>query len=364
MFCRQCGTQVNDDDKFCVNCGFKLKEESDVKQDVLAELEKDFSYLDSKLENKVTLLNITDEYPRKKWITVILFLIPIFLFVVFYISLFKETSSIEVEEVTSYDNVPLRPKAEDLIKKLELEPEEEEKFIKAIEDLGVYIKQITSVEYAPELEGMYTYSKDENSNGTEDGYRLSLSNGKKISVYVQDGKFLAIYYLNDFVYKDGNVVKSFKQVDEEVEESKFKHIKVGETIKTVKKEITINSVEFKKEVHPPNKTSYYNYYKADDGQVYIHILASVKNLDKQSIYCDEVIDIEADYNKGYKYYAFSTVEDNVIGFTYSNIRTVDPLETKNIHYLISVPEEVKTNTDTSLALTFIADNEEYRLKLR
>ena len=38
MFCRQCGTQVNADDKFCVNCGFKLKEESDVKQDVLAEL--------------------------------------------------------------------------------------------------------------------------------------------------------------------------------------------------------------------------------------------------------------------------------------------------------------------------------------
>ena len=38
MFCRQCGTQVNDDDKFCVNYGSKLKGESGVKQDVLAEL--------------------------------------------------------------------------------------------------------------------------------------------------------------------------------------------------------------------------------------------------------------------------------------------------------------------------------------
>ncbi len=77
MFCRQCGTQVNDDDKFCVNCGFKLKGESDVKQDVLAEVEKDFSQLNKRLEN-INSINSHDHYFKNKWITLILYLLPAF----------------------------------------------------------------------------------------------------------------------------------------------------------------------------------------------------------------------------------------------------------------------------------------------
>ena len=144
----------------------------------------------------------------------------------------------------------------------------------------------------------------------------------------------------------------------------YKTLNIGDTIKTENKEITVNSVELVKEVLPPKRDGYYNYYEADEGKIYIHISTSVKNLEKQAIYCDEALDITADYNEGYTYYGFSTVEDKSSGFTYSNITLIDPLSTQNIHYIIDCPEEVKNNTEAPLFLIFNIENEEYKLTIR
>ena len=76
MFCGNCGTQVKVYDKFCSKCGFKLKDDINIEQDVLIELEKDFSSLDNKLEEVMKPINSPKEYLRKKWVTILLFLIP------------------------------------------------------------------------------------------------------------------------------------------------------------------------------------------------------------------------------------------------------------------------------------------------
>ena len=149
-----------------------------------------------------------------------------------------------------------------------------------------------------------------------------------------------------------------------LKEPKYKTLNVGDTVKTENKEITINNVELVKEVHPPKKDGYYNYYKSDEGEIYVHISTSVKNLEKQTIFCDEIMDVVADYNEGYTYSGFSTVEDKTLGFTYSNISGIDPLITQNIHYIISCPEEVKDNTEAPLFLIFNIENEEYKLIIR
>lgn len=77
MFCRQCGAQVDDNDKFCVNCGFKLQEENiNEKEDTLENLEKDFSNLENKMDSIFTAPNTDREYLRKKWVTLLLFCFP------------------------------------------------------------------------------------------------------------------------------------------------------------------------------------------------------------------------------------------------------------------------------------------------
>ena len=64
MFCRQCGTQVNDNDKFCVNCGVLIEED------------------DSTFRNDINLSDakgiITEEFTykriKKKWVTFVLWI--------------------------------------------------------------------------------------------------------------------------------------------------------------------------------------------------------------------------------------------------------------------------------------------------
>lgn len=430
MFCKNCGTQINSDDKFCTKCGLNLQKNNVVLQNN---------------EHNENIKILEKKYQRKKWVTIVLFLVPftaligihhfynkrylrgilyislLFIFSILdYINIFnygffisiivlsiilylfisdlkwiiKLPSSyyvnkkyntkiimlyslipfflillnnyISIKNIQKIPTVKTNQTNSNIIDELGLSIDEEEKFIKAINELGIQLNQIININYDPILEGMYTYSINENPNGTEDGYRVSLSNGKKISVYVDNGKFLAIYYLNDFVYENDKLIKQLKQVDDELKiiENNLKNIKVAETVKTLNKEITINSIDFKNEVYPPKRDGYYNYYKANNGEIYLHISVSAKNLEKQAIFCDEIMDIIADYNNGYSYYAFSTVEDDTLGFTYSNIKTIDPLTTKNIHYLISFPKEVQTNTNAPLILKFIIDNQEYNLKLR
>lgn len=424
MFCRNCGNQVNDDDKFCGKCGFVLQENKNIKTEPkLEELKEEIKGI---------------EYPRKKWITILLFLIPFTSFYgihhfynkriirgILYISLWffwltllesdfisggflssliilivflyflitdliwiiklpklyfvknKYSTKIIISLISipvflficnmyfttkNYNNTKIldddhygnkiiskvsRESSTELVKKMNLGSIEEEKFYKALDELGIYFKQIINVEKIDET-----------------NYKISLSNGKELKIAVKDDIFLSIFYLDNLIYDNGKVIKQIKEIDKQIEDDKWEMIEAGKKIKTNFKEITINSIDFKTEVHPPKRSGYYNYYKADNGQVYLHISTTIKNLEKRAIFCDEVMQVEVDYNNGYKYYAFSTVEDSVLGFTYSNITTIDPLTTQNIHYLISLPAEVESNTQSQLKLTFVIDNQEHKFKLR
>ena len=292
-------------------------------------------------------------------------IITIFLFVIF-----SQVLSLQFEN-SSFNKV---------IDTMELTISEDE-IDKIFESLNININSISSISYDDILDGGFRWEESnyEFTEGTEKGYRIKLYNDDELIAYAENGNVLGIKVVgaDEYMYKDNQslyaideakkiVDEKYKALEEELERKaeENKKLKIGETKSMLGKEMVINSVEFKKEVYPLSKSGYYNYYKADDGQVYIHILASVKNLEKQAIYCDEVINIKADYNDGYIYNAFSIVEDDTLGFTYSSIETIKPLQTKNIHYLISVPEEVQNNKEAPLILKFSAALEEYELVIR
>jgi len=114
---------------------------------------------------------------------------------------------------------------------------------------------------------------------------------------------------------------------------------------------------------PEEKGYFYTHYAADSGQVYIDVSVNVKNTQKQILSCTDVMTVKADYNDGYTYTAFPVVEDSNTGFTYASIVSIDPLETKGMHFLIDCPQEVE-ETGNPLFLEFLVEKEKYAYTIR
>ena len=140
-------------------------------------------------------------------------------------------------------------------------------------------------------------------------------------------------------------------------------ISVGNKITTDSMEITINSVELTYDVLPDDTSGFYTHYQADAGEVYISVDVSVLNKAKQNLDCDEIGTIVADYNGGYTYRGFIVVKDSNLGFTYANITSIDPLETKGLKWLIKCPEEVEEST-APLFLELKIEGKKYKLVIR
>ena len=145
--------------------------------------------------------------------------------------------------------------------------------------------------------------------------------------------------------------------------SNNKEIVIGETIITDTKEVTINSISFEKTILPKNTNGYYNYYEAEEGKVYIYINSNIKNLKKEAVNADELLSVQVDYNKGFKYAGFSIVDDSRRGFTYSNITQINPLDTLGVHFLVDCPIEVE-ESNNPVIVNLDIDNTLYTYKIR
>ena len=118
------------------------------------------------------------------------------------------------------------------------------------------------------------------------------------------------------------------------------------------------------DVMPDNPPSYYSHYTAGSGQVYIYINATVKNLQKQDVECDEIYSVTADYNNGYTYNGFNITDDSDGDFTYANITSISPLHTLGVHCLRECPAEVETsNNPLSLSIN-LKNGTQYKYTVR
>lgn len=120
-------------------------------------------------------------------------------------------------------------------------------------------------------------------------------------------------------------------------------ISLGQMVNTKNYDFTLNKVELSYEVKPDNPPSYYTYYRAEDGHVYIYVNATIKNTGEKSLKCDEIYSVTATYDGKYKYDGFAIASDHDGDFTYANITTLDPLQTNGVHVLVDCPEEVATS---------------------
>lgn len=154
-----------------------------------------------------------------------------------------------------------------------------------------------------------------------------------------------------------------EETSEEVDES-VQVIGIGETIYIEQYEFTLNKVEFTYDVLPDPLPSFYNHYEAESGMVYLHIDADIKNLQKQDLSCDTAYSVKMDYDDGYTYQGGLVPEDADLGFTYANITSIKPLESKGLHCLVLCPEEIETSDKATYIIITLLDGSEYKYIIR
>ena len=142
----------------------------------------------------------------------------------------------------------------------------------------------------------------------------------------------------------------------------IKDINIGDTITTDRMELTLKNIELSYDVLPKDTSGFYTHYPADSGKVYIDVDTEIKNIQKQSLECDDIMEIEADYNNGFNYSSMTIPEDSS-GFTYANITSIKPLETMGVRFLIDCPQEVE-ESDNPLFLIFEVDNQIFKYTIR
>lgn len=123
-------------------------------------------------------------------------------------------------------------------------------------------------------------------------------------------------------------------------------------------EFYIDFSNITKTVYPPSQASFYTYYEAGDGKVYVDICMAYKNLTANAVGADEVVSAILKYDDKYEYAGFSIIEEQNRGnFTYTNITSIAPLSTEYVHYLFEVPEVVNDGTESIVINLRIGSND-------
>ncbi len=163
-----------------------------------------------------------------------------------------------------------------------------------------------------------------------------------------------------------NQKKNNSDIDLEQAMKNATPIKVGDVIKANNLEITINKIEFSRDVEPDKKgEGMYRHFPADEGKVLIHIDTDAKNLQKEPIKCSRVMNAVVNYNNGTEFKAYAVAEDDDgLGLTYANIRNVEPSKTRGIKYLFDCPEEVEKNKEASLVIIFKVGEKFFSYKMK
>ena len=142
-------------------------------------------------------------------------------------------------------------------------------------------------------------------------------------------------------------------------------IAIGETI-TIEDtcEFYIDYTDITDTVYPPTLGSWYTFYEADDGKLYVDICVAYKNLDTTDQAADEALDATLIYGNKYKYNGFAIIEEESRSdFTYANITGISPLSTEYLHYLFAVPEEIGSS-EGALSIILNVDGNQYSVVVR
>lgn len=163
-----------------------------------------------------------------------------------------------------------------------------------------------------------------------------------------------------------NATNDDNSSEPEIEEVKVKSIISNETtIVEDFAEVTVKNNTFGKRIDPPSPGSFYTYYENKEAdQIYLDTVISVKSLLTAGKRSDEFMKVKIVYDNKYEYASFSAIEEKGgSNFTYTNITSIEPLQTGVLHFLASLPAEAETDGKPLKAIITV-NGEEYEQIIR
>lgn len=142
--------------------------------------------------------------------------------------------------------------------------------------------------------------------------------------------------------------KSFIEIGKEITD--------GETLSA-----TVEKVYFTSKISPSNPDSYYSYYEAENGKIYLAMKVKVKNLKGDDLQCEDIAGVKCVYNDKYEYDAASCVEeDEGSDLTYTNITSIAPLDTTVMYYYIEMPKDAE-NGSSEISMYILGETYYYQV---
>ncbi len=150
--------------------------------------------------------------------------------------------------------------------------------------------------------------------------------------------------------------------------------KVTSTEISTKETITINNVcsfsldsfNLTKTVNPPNPTGYYHYFEASDGNVFVDVKMTIKNLASSAVSMNKVVDaVKVIYDDNYEYNCqFVTESDNGGDLEqFTSLYSINPLVSMKYHMIAELPNCVISD-GKSLKAVVTVDGQEFCCTLR
>lgn len=132
-------------------------------------------------------------------------------------------------------------------------------------------------------------------------------------------------------------------------------------------EFTIQSSNFGKVINPTNSgpTTTPNYkFNGNNGEVYLDLLVTVRNISSTELFEDDFMGIEIIYNNKEKFSSFTSFEKfEESKFAGVNNSSIKPLQTRVVHFLASVPASVeKDGKPLKAIITANGENYEYVIR--
>lgn len=138
------------------------------------------------------------------------------------------------------------------------------------------------------------------------------------------------------------------------------------TVKTESCEFTLKGYTIATKIEPKNCTStYYHYYEASNGNVYVDATFKIKNLGKSAVSQDKVVkSVKVFYDGDYEYRCSLITVDKDGDFEgYTSLYSINALETMDYHMLAELPIEAK-GSSKPLKIQVVVDGSTYECNLR
>lgn len=131
-------------------------------------------------------------------------------------------------------------------------------------------------------------------------------------------------------------------------------------------EFTLTGYNMASIIEPSNFSGYYyHYFEASSGNVYVDVKFNIKNTASSAVKQSSVLkSVKIIYDGTYEYNcSFVTVDKDGDFESYTNLYSINPLETMEYHMLAELPSEAK-NSGKSLVCQVQVDGNTYECTLR